>query len=143
MADETHEACAGCGVGRLHPRVTRDTVEYKGQTTEMDLHYYLCDNCGSEIGTLEHVNQNAKLMTIFCKKVDGLLSGAEIRIIRERLGLSQEEAARIFKGDPIPFHKYEEDRKPHSEETDKLLRQAAANPQAFLQTRDRLAAVPA
>ena len=139
MTDHTGETCWACEKGRMLPRVSRNTVEYKGQTTELDLHHSVCDVCGIDLAGGKQMNQNAKNMAIFCKKVDGLMPGAEIRALRVRLGLSQEEASRVFKGDPIPFYKYEEDRKPHSKETDRLLRQAAANPEAFMQTRDNLA----
>ena len=142
MTDDTDKTCSACGEGMLHPRVDKEQVEYKGQTTELDVHYSVCDACGSELANGEQINLNTKNMVIFCKKVDGHLSGAEIRAIRERLGLNHEEASKVFKGEPVPFHKYEEDRKPHSEETEKLLRQAAEHPDTFMQARDKLIVPP-
>ena len=143
MIDDTDEVCYTCNEGRLRPQVDKAPVEYKGQTAEVDLHHSVCDVCGIDLANNKQINLNAKNMVIFCKKVDGHLSGEEIRAIRERLGLSQEEASRVFKGGSIPFHKYEEDQKEHSPETDRLLRQAAQNPEAFMQAPDdKLAAPP-
>ena len=96
MTDDTDKTCSACGEGKLLLQVARDIVEYKGQTTEMDRYYYLCNTCGSELANGKQIDLNAKLMTIFCKKVDGLLSGVEVRAIRERLGLSEEEASRAY-----------------------------------------------
>ena len=142
MTDDTDKTCSACGEGKLLLQVARDIVEYKGQTTEMDRYYYLCNTCGSELANGKQIDHNAKLMTIFCKKVDGLLSGVEVRAIRERLGLSEEEASRVFKGGPTPFSKFENDDEIQSAETDRLLRQAAEDPDAFMQARDKVIASP-
>ena len=142
MTDDTDEVCFNCNEGRLRPQVEKAPVEYKGRTAELDLHHSVCDVCGIDLANGKQINLNTKNMVIFRKKVDGFLSGAEIRVIRERLGLSHEEASKVFKGGPVPFHKYEEDRKRHSAETEKLLRQAAEDPEAFMQARDKLIVPP-
>ena len=142
MTDDTDEVCFNCNEGRLRPQVEKAPVEYKGRTAELDLHHSVCDVCGIDLANGKQINHNTKNMVIFRKKVDGFLSGAEIRAIRERLGLSHEEASKVFKGGPVPFHKYEEDRKRHSAETEKLLRQAAEDPEAFMQARDKVIVPP-
>ena len=136
MTDHVGETCWACEKGRMLPRVSKNTVEYKGQTTELDLHHSVCDVCGIDLAGGEQVNQNAKLMTIFCKKVDGLLSGPEVKAIRERLSLNEEEASIVFEDGSISFSEYENDRETQSEETDRILRLAAANPEAFMQARN-------
>ena len=138
ISDGTDKSCSACGEGMLHPRVDKEPVEYEGQTTELDVHYSVCDACGSELANGEQINLNAKNMVIFCKQVDGHLSGSEIRAIRKKLGLGKKEASRVFEGGPIPFRKYEKDEKEHSPLTERLLRQAAKHPDAFMQTRDKL-----
>ena len=131
--------CSACGKGVLRPQVDKELVEHNGQTTYLDVYHSICDVCGIDLANGEQMNHSVWNMVAFCKKVDGLMPGAEISALRERLGLSLEEASQVFKGDPIPFHKYEEDRKTHSPETEKLLRQAAEHPEAFMQALDRLA----
>lgn len=70
-------------------------------------------------------------MVAFKKEVDGLLTGAEVHALREKLGLSQAEAAQVFGGGPVAFSKYENDDVAQSEAMDKLLRLAAELPGVF------------
>lgn len=127
----SNNLCPICGVGQLHPKVSKNPVEYKGQTTELDLHFSLCDACGSEQADAAQTRVNKRLMNAFKKRVDGLLVGAEVRALRENLRLSQAEAALVFGGGPVAFSKYESDDVAQSEAMDKLLRLAAELPSAF------------
>ncbi|PLY15326.1 MAG: type II toxin-antitoxin system MqsA family antitoxin [Sedimenticola sp.] len=129
--NDSNNLCPICGEGNLHPEVGKNPVEYKGQTTELDLHYSLCDACGSEQADATQTRVNKRLMIAFKKRVDGLLVGAEVRAVREKLGLSQAEAAQAFGGGPVAFSKYESDDVAQSEAMDKLLRLAAELPSAF------------
>ncbi|HEC06256.1 MAG TPA: type II toxin-antitoxin system MqsA family antitoxin, partial [Thiolapillus brandeum] len=81
-------------------------------------------------------------MVAFKKQVDGLLSGAEVRALREKLGLSQADAAKVFGGGPVAFSKYESDDVAQSEAMDKLLRLAAEIPAAFEVLAQRMDAAP-
>ena len=56
------------------------------------------------------------------KQYDELLSGHEIRKIREDLGIDQSEAYRLFGGGPTAFSKYENNDVIQSESMDTLLR---------------------
>ena len=73
---------------------------------------------------------NKRRMVAFKKSVDGLLTGAEVRALRERLGLKQSDAARVFGGGVVAFSKYENDDVTQSEAMDKLMRLADRVPQA-------------
>jgi HTH-type transcriptional regulator/antitoxin MqsA len=128
---DSNNLCPICGEGKLHHKVSENPVEYKGQTTELDLHFSLCDACGSEQADAAQTRINKRLMIAFKKRVDGLLIGAEVRALRERLELSQAEAAQVFGGGPVAFSKYESDDVAQSEAMDKLLRLAAELPSAF------------
>lgn len=128
---DSNNLCPICGEGKLHPEVSKNPVEYKGQTTELDLHFSLCDACGSEEADAVQTRVNKRRMIAFKKRVDGLLTGAEVRAIREKLGLRQAEAAQVFGGGPVAFSKYESDDVAQSEAMDRLLRLAAELPSAF------------
>lgn len=123
--------CPICGEGHLQARTGKNTVEYKGQSTELDMFYTECDACGSEQANATQLRANKRAMVAFKKQVDGLLSCVEVRALRERLGVNQAEAARIFGGGPVAFSKYESDDVTQSEAMDKLLRVAGAVPSAF------------
>lgn len=129
----THETtCPVCGEGYLRERVVQETTEYKGRTGETPLHFSECDACGSEQANAAQTRANKRAMIAFRKQVDGLLTGAEVRAVRECLGINQAEAARIFGGGPVAFSKYENDDVMQSEAMDKLLRLAVDVPEAFL-----------
>ncbi len=128
---ESNELCPICGEGRLHPKNGKNPVEYKGETTDLDLHLSLCDACGSEQANAAQTRANKRLMIAFKKQVDGLLVGSEVRALREKLGLSQAEAAQVFGGGRVAFSKYECDDVAQSEAMDKLIRLAAELPTAF------------
>ena len=138
MIYDTDRACSACGKGRLRPRVDKEVVKHKGQTTELDVYHSVCDVCGIDLTNGDQMDLNVHNMVVFRKKVEGFLSGAEIRAIRKKLGLSKKEASKVFESGSIPFSEYESDQKTHGAETDRLLRQAAANPEAFMQDCDRL-----
>jgi len=74
---------------------------------------------------------NKRAMIKFKKTVDGLLTGEQVRAVREKLKLSQSDAAKVFGGGPVAFSKYESDDVAQSEATDKMLRLASERPIAF------------
>ncbi len=129
--NESNNLCAVCGEGILHPQLGKSAVEYKGQSNELDLHFSLCDVCGSELSDAAQLRTNKRAMVAFKKQVDGLLTGTEVRALREKLGINQAEAAQVFGGGPVAFSKYESNDVTQSEAMDKLLRLAAELPVAF------------
>lgn len=125
------QLCPLCEEGQLHERMDFSEVEYKGQHASLPLYFAECDACGSEQGSAEHIRRNKRAMIAFKKQVDGLLPGAGVRAIRERLGITQAQASQIFGGGPVAFSKYEGDDVMQSEAMDKLLRLASEVPEAF------------
>ncbi|MDO3377821.1 type II toxin-antitoxin system MqsA family antitoxin [Geoalkalibacter halelectricus] len=129
--NDPSQICPLCAEGCLHAQIGKNRVEYKGQTAELDLHYSLCDACGSEQSDAAQLRTNKRAMMAFKKQVEGLLSGAEVRALRERLGINQAQAAQLFGGGPVAFSKYESDDVAQSEAMDKLLRLVADIPEAL------------
>lgn len=137
-----NDICPICGEGRLEPRIGKNAVEYRGRSAELEVAYSVCNACGSEQSDAAQLRANKRAMIAFRKRVDGLLTGAEVRALRERLGISQAEAARIFGGGPVAFSKYESDDVAQSEAMDKLLRLADALPAAFDYLLEGVSSVP-
>jgi HTH-type transcriptional regulator / antitoxin MqsA len=125
MINIVKDSCRICGDGQLELRSEKNSVEYNGISTELDLLYSVCDHCGSEQSSSQQLRNNKRAMVEFRKKSDELLTGKEIRAIREKLGLSQAQAALVFGGGPVAFSKYESDDVTQSEAMDKLIRLAA------------------
>ncbi len=130
MSDQG-KTCPICDEGSLHSQIGKNAVDYKGQTTELDLHYSVCDSCGSEQADASQTRDNKRIMLAFKKQVDGLMSGAEVRALRKRFSLSQAEAAKLFGGGPVAFSKYESDDVAQSEAMDRLLRLVSSVPNAL------------
>lgn len=123
--------CPICEEGSLSERVEKNRVRYKGVEAELDLRFSVCDSCGSDQSDVRQTRLNKRYMVAFKKQVDGLLTGSEVKSVREKLGLTQSEAARIFGGGPVAFSKYESDDVAQSEAMDRLLRVAVEVPEAF------------
>jgi putative zinc finger/helix-turn-helix YgiT family protein len=122
--------CPACGSDRLGAASRPESVAFKG------LHVHVqnvlateCENCGyafvtpkqhdANVGAARaaHVEQRAT-----AKAAKGLLTGAELRAMREALGLSQKEAAELFGGGPVAFSKYENEDVAQSVAMDRLVR---------------------
>lgn len=123
--------CPLCDMGTLEVKTVMTTAEYGGVTRELPLMFSECDHCGSETTDAEQSRFNKRQNTAFRKQVDGFLAGAEVRALRDRLGITQTQAAQIFGGGPVAFSKYESDDVMQSEAMDKLLRAAGSVPGMF------------
>lgn len=122
--------CPACGSDRRHVASGRETVTFKGLDIVVDgMLSTACGNCGYVFVTSEqhdgnvaatraaHVKQRAD-----AKAAKGLLTGAELRAMREELGLNQKEAAELFGGGPVAFSKYENEDVAQSVAMDRLVR---------------------
>lgn len=123
--------CPVCSEGKLVLKHVDTLTEYHGQKETVRLAFSECDNCGSEIAGSEETRANKHAMMHFRKKVDGLLSGEEIRAIRGQYRLTQAQAAKLFGGGPVAFSKYENDDVSHSEAMDTLLRLVRLSEDAY------------
>jgi HTH-type transcriptional regulator/antitoxin MqsA len=125
------KVCPVCEEGVLMIREGYNETEHKGVKDSVLFFYEECDACGSEQADASLSLKNKRLMIAFRKQVDGLLTGSEVRALRERLKLKQSDASRVFGGGPTAFSKYESDDVAQSAAMDKLLRVADALPESF------------
>ncbi|KZZ11252.1 hypothetical protein A3746_14275 [Oleibacter sp. HI0075] len=114
--------CPICDEGHLHTRSEVIEVEHAGRCGYIKSLHSECDECGSETATAAQVRQNKRAMIAFKKQAEGLMTGAEVKAMRLHLGLSQEQAARMFGGGPVAFSKYENDDVIQSEPMNNLLK---------------------
>lgn len=123
--------CPLCGVGHLQPLTEEFVTEYLGQQGTVLLRSKECTECGSEL--TDHIDglANKRAVTAFRKRVDGLMSGVDIRQLRKKLGITQDQAARVFGGGEKAFSKYETDDVAQSEAMNNLFLLAEKNPQTF------------
>ena len=125
--------CPICDQGVLQTRTYGRDMQHKGVNISVEgLQYDYCPDCGAEMTSPVQIDQNAKIIReafiaerARVKRDQNLLTGAEIRFIREHLGITQKQASKIFGGGPTAFSKYEAEDVVQSAGMDKLLRLAA------------------
>lgn len=125
--------CLACGDATLHTESFDEVVAHRNiQVDVSGLVRTVCGNCGCEwVNPAQH-DQNLKLVrSVYREEIEahrrsrGLLTGQEIRLIREGLGLTQREAALVFGGGANAFSKYENQEVIQAKPMDVLLRVAA------------------
>ena len=130
---DTQELCPICGEGHVTAQVQEIESDYKGHKAMLPLHYRLCNVCTSDFAGASESKLNRRALMAFRKRVDGLLTGAEITALRKQYQLTQGQAARLFGGGPVAFSKYENDDVAQSESMDNLLRLVRRSAEAFWQ----------
>lgn len=130
-ADKASLTCPICGEGQLTERQERDRVVYQGQEGDIPLAFSVCDACGSEQASPVQLRANKRAMIKYQKQVDGLLPAEAIDQLLSEWAITQAQAAQIFGGGVVAFSKYKHDDVKQSEPMDRLLRVAAAVPDAF------------
>ena len=114
------------------PRCSNETYRYKGQKFSLsDVEYSECRVCGFDVVLPRQKRQNEARTRDEHRRIDGLLTGRQIKAIRKRLGLSQAEAARLMGGGANAFSKYERGEVTQSVAMNQLLRVLDAVPDAF------------
>jgi HTH-type transcriptional regulator/antitoxin MqsA len=89
-------------------RHSTETYRYKGQQFSLsDSEYSVCRECGFDVVLPHQKRQNEARIRDEHRRIDGLLTGPQIKAIRRRLGLTQAEAARLMGGGDNAFSKYE------------------------------------
>jgi HTH-type transcriptional regulator/antitoxin MqsA len=122
--------CPICGAGGLKKTVGTETFEYKGQEISIpDYMTYVCPGCQEAIVDPETLKKSGKLLKDFQRKVDGLLTGQQIKTIRQKLGLTQEQLSEIVGGGLKSLARYESGQICQSKAMDNLLRILDAYPE--------------
>jgi len=124
--------CNECGLGTLSPATWEGSFRHgDGSLTVSELECHRCSCCDADPVFAEQIRRNQARVADAKRAHDGMLTGAEIRALRERLGLSQQQAAVVFGGGANAFSKYERGDVIQSAAMDRLLQLAAAIPAAF------------
>lgn len=115
--------CPVCGQGDAQRHIKHEEFTYKGHKKFVDnFPVFICHKCGEEFVTAEDSKLFDKELTVFQRKIDGLLTPDEIRSIRESLGYNQTEFARVLKVGEKNFARYETGISPQSRYLDWLMR---------------------
>ena len=109
-----------------------ETYHYKGQEFSLkDIEYSVCRECGFDVVLPQQIRRNEARIRDEHRRIDGLLTGPEIRAIRKRLHLSQIQASELMGGGANAFSKYERGEVTQSVAMNQLLLVLAAVPDAL------------
>lgn len=122
------EFCPFCDGTNLSVVDSHAQHEIDGQQVKVAVRSHACGDCGAVFGNGADMRFNARAMRAETKRVRRLLTGLEVRAVRERLGLTQAKAAELFGGGPVAFSKYESDDVAQSDAMNLVLRLADLHP---------------
>lgn len=115
--------CEECGKGHLQESTWEGDFRHGDGLVHVDrLECYVCDQCGADPVFTNQIRRNQLKIADAKRLADGLLTGADIHTLRQRLGLTQQEAAAVFGGGANAFSKYERGDVVQSVAMDRLLR---------------------
>lgn len=123
------QKCPICGAGKLKKKIGTESFEYKGETLAIPNYVtYACAECEEAIVDSATLKASGKMLKDFQREVDGLLTGQQIKAIRMKLGLTQEQLADIVGGGLKSLARYESGQVCQSKGMDNLLRILDAYP---------------
>jgi HTH-type transcriptional regulator / antitoxin MqsA len=106
--------CPTCEIGKLVASVRDVPYVYKGKRTVIKaVKAKFCDSpkCREVVMDVDESARTSKAMLAFNKKVNARLSPIDLLTeVRERLNLTQQQAADVFGGGPNAFSRYESGR---------------------------------
>jgi HTH-type transcriptional regulator/antitoxin MqsA len=82
-------------------------LTYCGETLTFDMPGWYCDQSDESIHTGEDMKVSDRALNRVKARVEGLPAPEDIRKIRQKLGLTQEQAGEWIGGGPRAFQKYE------------------------------------
>lgn len=95
------------------------------------LKHWVCPNCETSLCSESQLTDNAAAIAAFEDKLPGYISPEQIIALREKYGITQEEAGKIFGGGRRAFSKYERGEVCPSASSAASLKRALSDPQYF------------
>jgi HTH-type transcriptional regulator/antitoxin MqsA len=91
----------------MHRDVRPMTLNYRGESITFEMPGWYCDASEESIHTGADMKLSDRMLNRLKAKVEGLLEPEEVRRIRKKLKLTQEQARQLIGGGPRAFQKYE------------------------------------
>ncbi len=102
----TDPVCPATGAP-MHRDERPMTLTYKGESITFQMPGWYCDASEESIHTGADMKLSDRALNRLKARTEGLLDPAEIRRIRKKLRLTQEQAGQLIGGGPRAFQKYE------------------------------------
>ena len=107
MNKKKTEHCPFCGNKTYYHQTKSMTLQYKSIPITVNQPGFWCDKCGEGVIGGEDRKATQKELQTLRAEIDGLLTPDKIKKIREKLKLTQSNAAEIFGGGVNAFSRYE------------------------------------
>lgn len=121
--------CPACGHGDMTPQNWDKVVTYRGKAvTVHEVSGFRCSECGEALYDDESYDRVAATGDALVKAARKS-NPPEVRIIREKLGLTQAEAGKVFGGGVNAFSRYERGAAKPSATMRKLLKLVEHHPE--------------
>lgn len=115
------EHCPFCGEEAYEHQIRPLTLRYKSHPITVDQPGMWCNKCGEGVIGGKDRKETQKQLQEFRSKVDGLLTPDEIRDIRKKLHIDQNQACELFGGGVNAFSRYETGKTPIPKSLSQLL----------------------
>lgn len=93
--------------GKLEQKTEDIVYEYKDKSVTISQPAEYCLSCEESFLSADDIKATKRDIVDFKRSVDHLLKTEEIKAIRKKLNLTQQEASKIFGGGIRSFYKYE------------------------------------
>jgi HTH-type transcriptional regulator / antitoxin MqsA len=133
------DACPRCGTTMKEARGSLRTPVSGDDLAVPNVPHFKCAKCGEQVLTYTQARRFEEDAVALYRKKHGLLSGDEIRAIRERSRLTQLELARLLRLGPNTISRWEAGRNVQSAALDVLLRLLRDLPGSLEYLRDHAA----
>ena len=128
------DSCPTCDAGKLSKETITEEFEYKNKKLSIPNYIiFVCNHCEEEFVSRKTIRATEKELTDFRRQVDGLLTSAEIKVIRKRIGKTQTEMSFMFGYSPKTFARYESGKITQNKAMDILLRLLDKSPDVLNQ----------
>lgn len=114
--------CTICKSDKIEQITEEETILYKGRSIKVPMAFSQCNSCGREFVSKQQIMANDVRVRDAKKSLDGLMTSYEVAQARRSLGLTQEQASKIFGGGKNAFSKYERGEVSQSFAMDKLIK---------------------
>lgn len=92
---------------QLHRDVRPMTLAYKGESITFDMPGWYSATSDESVHSGADLRVSDRKLNLLKARAEGLMEPSEIRRIRKKLGLTQEQAGEMIGGGPRAFQKYE------------------------------------
>lgn len=123
---EMTETCPDCGAAMTRG-IRPMTINYKGLSATFDMPGWYCA-CGEGVVTAKDMDVSDRQLNLLKAQAENLVLPSDVRRIRKKLGLNQQDAGQLLGGGPSAFNKYEKGQVLPSKAISNLLRVLEALP---------------